>query len=1002
MGNFSGISGVSSDDDDELLEISANEFQHNTRSPPLHPTSASGSALSRTRRYGNLNPSADFIDIDDLEDAMSPLPSLPSTRLPSQNSSASFDIQPGRRDHYNKPDERSRFSSAVDAVRQGSATIGSHLSNLGSAVGRWMNVPEGYQPASPYGNLYGYPYSNEYGGAYGYGYPSPFGMPYGADRSMPGGSNSSYFNHLSHMVQSGKYGPNLSGDAFQALADRYDYIVNDPTKTREEIKALLDNIRPDEELPPENREGTPDGLKYPLMEHQKLGLSWLKKMEEGSNKGGILADDMGLGKTIQALALMLFRPSSDTRQKTTLIVAPVALLRQWEREIQTKVNTNHRLTTYLLHGVNKKNVTWNRIREHDVVLTTYGTLASEYNQKESAKRARRANPALRGVRTEKLLLLGDECRFHRVILDEAQCIKNKDTKAARAACCLQASTRFCMTGTPMMNNVEELYSLICFLRIKPYNELERFNKDFKRPLKGTSEAGKEQAMRKLQALLKAILLRRNKKSKIDGRPILQLPERTTEVVHAVFDNDESEFYRALETKTVLQFNKYLKAGTVGRNYSNILVLLLRLRQACCHPHLIKDFGVAANAELSTNDMLALAKELAPDVVARIKEIAAFECPVCYDAVENPAIFLPCGHDTCSECFTRISDPSQALTLGNEDPVVKCPSCRQVISPKRVIDYVSFKKVHMPTEAENEENEEEEEEEEEEEDVDSATESDEDDGDEDENDDDSETSSLGGFVVDDERTDDQDEEKYAQGDNPFSKAKNGGTQKKTRSKGKGKGKAKESKAPRKTLGQLKKEALRSVKAKRRYMRRLARDWVSSAKIDKACELLQQISDRKDGQKTIVFSQFTSLLDLLEVPVDRNGWGYRRYDGSMTAKHRHQAVIDFTDNPDCTIMLVSLKAGNAGLNLVAASQVIILDPFWNPYIEEQAIDRAHRIGQMRPVQVHRILVKDTVEDRIIDLQEKKRELIEGALDEKASQNISRLGTRELAFLFGVSNH
>jgi len=123
--------------------------------------------------------------------------------------------------------------------------------------------------------------------------------------------------------------------------------------------------------------------------------------------------------------------------------------------------------------------------------------------------------------------------------------------------------------------------------------------------------------------------------------------------------------------------------------------------------------------------------------------------------------------------------------------------------------------------------------------------------------------------------------------------------------------------------------------------------------------------------------------------------------MSAGQRNQAVLDFTDKPECKVMLVSLKAGNAGLNLVAASQVIILDPFWNPYIEEQAIDRAHRIGQLRPVQVHRILVQETVEDRIITLQENKRALIEGALDEKASQSIGRLGERELAFLFGVGH-
>lgn len=121
--------------------------------------------------------------------------------------------------------------------------------------------------------------------------------------------------------------------------------------------------------------------------------------------------------------------------------------------------------------------------------------------------------------------------------------------------------------------------------------------------------------------------------------------------------------------------------------------------------------------------------------------------------------------------------------------------------------------------------------------------------------------------------------------------------------------------------------------------------------------------------------------------------------MSANARNEAVLDFTHKRDCKVMLVSLKAGNAGLNLTVASQVIILDPFWNPYIEEQAIDRAHRIGQQKPVEVHRILVPNTVEDRILALQEKKRALIEGALDEKASQSIGRLGVRELGFLFDV---
>lgn len=189
----------------------------------------------------------------------------------------------------------------------------------------------------------------------------------------------------------------------------------------------------------------------------------------------------------------------------------------------------------------------------------------------------------------------------------------------------------------------------------------------------------------------------------------------------------------------------------------------------------------------------------------------------------------------------------------------------------------------------------------------------------------------------------------------------------------------------------------MKARKKYVARLRKTWETSAKIDKTVEILQGIQDGKEGEKTIIFSQFTSLLDLLEIPIYDKGWNYTRYDGSMSAKARNEAVEEFQEKAKCKIMLVSLRAGNSGLNLVAASQVIMLDPFWNPYIEEQAIDRAHRIGQQRPVQVHRVLVPGTVEDRILALQEKKRAMIESALDENASREVGRLGVRELGYLF-----
>lgn len=164
----------------------------------------------------------------------------------------------------------------------------------------------------------------------------------------------------------------------------------------------------------------------------------------------------------------------------------------------------------------------------------------------------------------------------------------------------------------------------------------------------------ERAMKKLRVVIKAILLRRTKQSLIDGKPILVLPEKIEEVQHVVFDEDQQAFYTALESKTQLSFNKYRKEGTIGKNYASVLVLLLRLRQAACHPHLIYDYEEApSSADLTVDEMVKLAQSLTPDVIGRIKAVEMFECPVCYEPVGNPRLVVPCGHDTCSECLVKI-------------------------------------------------------------------------------------------------------------------------------------------------------------------------------------------------------------------------------------------------------------------------------------------------------------------------------------------------------------
>lgn len=547
-----------------------------------------------------------------------------------------------------------------------------------------------------------------------------------------------------------------------------------------------------------------------------------------------------------------------------------------------------------------------------------------------------------------------------------------------------------------MNGVHELFSLIRFLRIRPYNDHHKFVSDFGCLSKSGGSRGsihpemEANAMKKLQAVLKAMLLRRTKTSKIDGKPILTLPEKTEEIVNAIFNEDEQAYYTALETKTLIQFNKYVKAGTIGKNYSNILVLLLRLRQAACHPHLIMDFEEAP-PEASVEDMETWAKTLLPEVIRRIMEATVpFECPVCYDPIPNPRIVIPCGHDTCSECLVKIAGNVQqeAIAEGNEAGDAKCPTCRGRVDMKKIIDYETFKKVHMgqkddlaagddETQSEDDgdsiydssdtESSATESEDGSDEDIrnfvvpddymssaeESADEDDEEKADnkskvkketEDFENLNSDNPNIEGVRVGDEvKDEDDDDDEFVEikdikpAVKPLKRPIEGpshsgekGTKKhksKRRAKSKGKAKAKEkSKEPKvkhTSMAMLKKEATRSKEGHRRYMRYLKRNWVSSAKVDKCLEILR---DTEPDIKTIVFSQFTTLLDLLEIPIRKEGWGFMRYDGSMSADARHHSVVKFTDDPRCKIMLVSLKAGNAGLNLVAASQVIILDPFW----------------------------------------------------------------------------
>lgn len=167
--------------------------------------------------------------------------------------------------------------------------------------------------------------------------------------------------------------------------------------------------------------------------------------------------------------------------------------------------------------------------------------------------------------------------------------------------------------------------------------------------------------------------------------------------------------------------------------------------------------------------------------------------------------------------------------------------------------------------------------------------------------------------------------------------------------------------------------------------------SGAKFELLLEQLEEVVE--EGHKVLVFSQFTSLLALLKKDLDTAKLTYEYLDGQT--QDRRQRVERFQSDPSCPIFLLSLKAGGTGLNLTAADYVYLLDPWWNPAVEAQAIDRTHRIGQVRPVFAYRIVARDTIEERILELQNSKRDLAEAILSED-NATLANLKAEDLNYL------
>ncbi len=446
----------------------------------------------------------------------------------------------------------------------------------------------------------------------------------------------------------------------------------------------------------------PKGFVGELRAYQKEGSGWLGFLGE-FGLGGILADDMGLGKTIQTLAHVVAEKEQGRLHHPVLVVAPTSTLPNWEAEI---ARFSPGLTCLKLHGPDRAG-DFTKIPRFDLVLTSYPLLARD------------VEPITRH-------------EFHMAVLDEAQNIKNHTTKMAKAALEIKAGHRVALSGTPIENNLQELWSLFRFALPDLLGTAQEFKADFRQPIEFE---GNKAAQELLSRRIRPFILRRTK-----GQVASELPPKTIIWDRVELDELQRDLYESVRLAMDEKVRKLFSGKGFERSRVEVLDALLKLRQVCCDPRL-----------------------------------------------------------------------------------VKLPSAAGV--------------------------------------------------------------------------------------------------------------------------------------------------TASAKLDRLTDILAELSG--EGRKALVFSQFTSMLELIEPRLKELGIKYVKLTGQT--KDRAQPVKDFQEG-DAPVFLISLKAGGTGLNLTAADTVIHYDPWWNPAVENQATDRAHRIGQDKPVFVYKLVAVNTIEEKILELQEKKAHLAE----------------------------
>ncbi|MFW5837308.1 MAG: SNF2-related protein [Desulfovibrionaceae bacterium] len=470
----------------------------------------------------------------------------------------------------------------------------------------------------------------------------------------------------------------------------------------------------------------PKGVNATLRPYQVQGVSYLNFLRE-YGFGGILADEMGLGKTIQTLSFIRHCINNGAKGPS-LIIVPTSVLPNWDREAAKFTPDLSRL---IIYGSRREEM-FKKIKTADLVVTTYALLRRDL---------------------EELL----KYSYNLVILDEAQNIKNPNTITAKSVRRLDAGMRLCLSGTPIENNLFELWSLFEFLMPGFLGSQHTFQRGIVKPIKD----GDEDTLELLRNRVKPFILRRTK-----SEVAKDLPPKIETVHYCELVDEQRELYNALAAKLKEQVLRTVEEKGMAKSQMSILDALLKLRQICCHPRLLK--------------------------------------------LDMPGV-----------------------------------------------------ETNLP----------------------------------------------------------------------------------------------------------------------------------SGKFDAFKDLVKDIVE--GGHKVLVFSQFVQMLHVIRSWLSIKEIPFSYLDGS--SKDRFEQVDRFNEDPDIPVFLISLKAGGTGLNLTSADYVIHYDPWWNPAVENQATDRTHRIGQKRQVFAYKMICQNTVEEKILKLQEQKKDVAEAIIPGQAA--LKSLTREDLEMLFEV---